>query len=50
MGYYIMDAWMRINYLDMYSGIIVLSLVGFLLFVLIDLMESTFLKWRNTNS
>jgi len=50
MGYYIMDAWMRINYLDMYSGIIVLSLLGFILFLLIDLIEMTFLRWRNMSS
>lgn len=50
MGYYIMDAWMRINYLDMYSGIIVLSLLGFILFLLIDLIETTFLRWRNMSS
>ena len=29
MGYFIMDAWMRVNYLDMYAGIVVLSFMGF---------------------
>ena len=28
MGYFIQDAWSRINYIDMYSGILILSLIG----------------------
>jgi NitT/TauT family transport system permease protein len=36
MGYYILNAWSRINYIDMYIGIIVISIIGFALFVLID--------------
>ncbi len=39
MGYYIVDAWMRVNYLDMYTGIVLLGTVGFLLFVLLDVLE-----------
>lgn len=47
MGFYIMDAWMRINYIDMYGGIVVLSFVGFVLFLLVDVLESIFLRWQN---
>lgn len=39
LGYFIMDSWMRVNYLDMYSGILVLSLYGFILFLLADMLE-----------
>jgi NitT/TauT family transport system permease protein len=46
MGYYIVDAWMRINYLDMYAGIALLSMMGFLLFLLIDLADTVFCKWN----
>lgn len=46
MGYFIMDAWMRINYIEMYSGIVVLSLMGFTLFALIDLTENLICGWR----
>lgn len=46
MGYYIVDAWMRINYLDMYAGIILLSVIGFLFFILIDLIEYLACPWR----
>ncbi|KAA6307378.1 NitT/TauT family transport system permease protein, partial [termite gut metagenome] len=34
MGYFIVDAWMRINYTEMYAGIVILSMMGFFLFLL----------------
>ena len=46
LGYFIMDAWGRLDYLDMYSGILVLSAVSFLLFLVIDKVEERLLKWR----
>lgn len=46
MGYFIMDAWLRVNYLEMYSGIIVLSLMGLFLFVLIDWIEKRLCHWQ----
>jgi NitT/TauT family transport system permease protein len=46
MGYYIMDAWMRVNYLDMYAGIVVLSIMGFAIFTVIDMIESLICSWR----
>lgn len=46
LGYFVMDAWGRLDYLDMYSGILVLSLVAFLLFLLIDVLETRLLSWR----
>ena len=46
MGYFIMDAWMRVNYLDMYGGIVVLSLMGFVLFSVIDITERKVSSWR----
>ena len=39
MGYYIIDAWSRINYIDMYIGIIVISIIGFALFVTVDFIS-----------
>ena len=47
MGYYIMDAWMRVNYLDMYSGIVILSILGMLLFAAVDTAESLICKWKH---
>lgn len=45
MGYYILDAWSRIQYVEMYIGIIVISVIGFLLFVLLDLLSDGLCKW-----
>lgn len=46
-GYYILDAWTRINYLEMYGGIIVMSLLGFIIFVLIDIIEENVCRWKS---
>lgn len=46
MGYFIMDSWTRINYVDMYTGIVVLSLMGFLLFISIDILEKLICPWK----
>lgn len=48
LGYFVMDAWGRLDYLDMYSGILVLSAVAFLLFLGIDLLERRLLRWRES--
>ena len=47
-GYYIMDAWLRVNYLDMYAGIVVLSTMGLLLFILLDWAERRMCAWNHT--
>jgi len=46
MGYFIMDAWMRVNYLDMYAGIVMLSILGFCLFSALDIAEKYLCSWR----
>jgi NitT/TauT family transport system permease protein len=46
MGYFIMDAWLRVNYLEMYSGIVVLSLLGLILFTTIDIIERQVCHWQ----
>lgn len=46
MGYFIMDSWMRVNYIEMYAGIVVLSIIGVLIFILIDVIESYLCSWR----
>ena len=45
-GYYIMDAWLRVNYLDMYAGITVLSTMGLVLFILLDWTERRLCAWN----
>lgn len=39
LGYFIVDSWMKLAYLDMYTGILAMSLLGFVLFVAIDRIE-----------
>lgn len=46
LGYFIMDSWMRVNYLEMYSGIVILSIIGFLLFMVVDKLEEAVCRWR----
>jgi NitT/TauT family transport system permease protein len=45
MGYYTLDAWSRINYIDMYIGIIMISIVGFILFVSVDIVADKISRW-----
>ena len=46
MGYFIMDAWMRVNYLEMYSGIVILSMMGLFVFAIIDWLERRLCRWQ----
>lgn len=45
MGYYILDAWSRIDYTGMYLGILVISVVGLALFVLVDALADRLCRW-----
>ena len=45
-GYFIQDAWSRINYIDLYSGILILSILGLILFLLIDTIEDIVCRWK----
>ncbi len=47
MGYFIMDAWMRVNYMQMYSGIVVLSILGLICFIIIDCLEVFICRWKS---
>ncbi|PKM49371.1 MAG: ABC transporter permease [Firmicutes bacterium HGW-Firmicutes-7] len=45
-GYYILDAWSRMDYISMYLGVVTISLVGFALFIAVDLLEESVCKWK----
>lgn len=45
-GYYILNAWSRIDYLEMYGGIAAISLTGTLLFCLLDILSSFLCRWK----
>lgn len=48
LGFYITDSWMRIDYTQMYFGICALSLVGFLIFFSIDILENVVCRWKKS--
>lgn len=48
MGYFIMDAWMRMDYPAMYAAILILSLLGLVLFVALDLLAKGVMPWRKS--
>jgi len=45
-GYFIINKWSMIEYVDMYGGIVVLSFMGYLLFRVIDRCEGHYCKWN----
>jgi NitT/TauT family transport system permease protein len=45
-GYFIMDSWLKLDYSAMFAGIIAISFMGSLIFLLIDLSEKHFCRWR----
>ncbi len=44
-GYYIMDSWLKLDYKAMFSGIVLISLMGTFLFNIIDLLEKKICLW-----
>ncbi|MGL4773584.1 MAG: ABC transporter permease [Clostridium sp.] len=45
-GYFIMNSWVQVNYVKMYCGIIAVSMLGIIIFKLIDGAEKIICKWR----
>lgn len=46
LGYFIQDSWNRIDYNSMFGGIFILALLGFVLFMIIDILEQKVCKWK----
>jgi NitT/TauT family transport system permease protein len=46
LGYFIVEAWMRLTYAEMYAGIVMMSLLGLGIFLLIDRLERRLTRWR----
>ncbi len=44
-GYYILSAWTKMDYVEMFSGILALGFVGILLFYVLDKIESACAPW-----
>lgn len=47
-GYFIMNSWLMVNYVEMFSGILALSIMGLLIFKLIDVLENKLCRWIKT--
>lgn len=45
LGYFIFEAWSRVNYPEMFAGIIAISLQGFVLFILVNLLQRFICPW-----
>lgn len=46
LGWYIMDAWTRVDYPDMFAAIIALSIFGLTCFAAVDFTEKILCRWR----
>ncbi len=46
-GYFIMNSWSSLAYDKMFAGIIAMSLMGFLIYLLLDTCEKVFCAWVN---
>lgn len=44
-GYFIMNCWTFVNYVDMFAGILGLSLLGYVLFKIVDYAEAKLCRW-----
>lgn len=45
-GYYILDSWSRMNYNDMYGGIVVIAWMGAILFGVMDILLEKICRWK----
>lgn len=46
MGHYVLDAWLRNDYISMYKGIIIVCIMGIVLYSLVDLADRKLVKWK----
>lgn len=44
-GYFIMNCWVMVDYVQMFAGILAMSIMGILIFKAIDLMERKLCPW-----
>ncbi len=46
LGYFIQDAWARVNYQEMYAGILAMSLLGVFLYEVLEQAEKRACRWK----
>lgn len=49
-GYFILSAWTKMNYKEMFCGILALGLLGILLFQLLEILENALVPWSDIRS
>ncbi len=47
LGYLIIDAWERVNYIEMYSAIVMMALLGMTFYAIFSIMEKKICRWMN---
>ncbi|MFV2082815.1 MAG: ABC transporter permease, partial [bacterium] len=45
LGYFILDAWSRLNYREMYAGIVGMGLLGVILYEVVEFTDRTLCRW-----
>ncbi|GAB4279750.1 MAG: ABC transporter permease [Coriobacteriia bacterium] len=50
LGYVIMDAWARIQYSEMFAGVLTMALLGVTLYELVNLAEARVCRWTKVTS
>lgn len=45
LGYFILDAWSRLDYREMYAGIMGMGLLGVILYEAVEILDNTFCRW-----
>lgn len=50
LGYFIVDAWGRIDYPEMFAGIIGMALLGVVLYEGLDMLEARVTRWRRVGA
>jgi NitT/TauT family transport system permease protein len=46
LGWFVMESWMRMSYVDMFAGIFCLGLLGLSMFLLIDFLHHRLCRWQ----
>ncbi len=46
LGWFVMESWMRMSYVDMFAGILCLGLLGLATFLAIDLLHQRLCRWQ----
>jgi hypothetical protein len=49
-GYYIMDTWQRLDYTRLYAGVLAMSLIGALAFIILAYAEEKFCRWTQAGN